>query len=118
MNVALDLETFKNLIGLDEDEEAYDELITSALEFNVEDSDKLHFLATMCHLERVAPEIGAIVKSHRLDDFSEDYKIDDTETWCQTYNRIKNEEMEAAKDDSFAVGLGSRAGTSNDFSNL
>lgn len=116
--MALDLETFKGLIGMDEDEDTYDTLISSALEFNVEDTDSLHFLATMCHLERVAPEIGAIVKSHKLDDFSEDYKMDNTESWCQAYNRVKTSTTESANEDPFAVGVGARTGVDNDFSSI
>lgn len=116
----LDLAQLKDLIRIKTD--AYDELLQSALEWTSDEpTDKLHFLATMCHLEMTAPEIGAIVKSYSLDDFSEDYKVDGTETWCQRYNTAKiiaKTDDETSTDVLFPCACGAREGINNDFTSL
>ncbi len=113
----IDLETFKNLINLSEDDR-YDILIQSALDLNLEDDNKLHFIGTMCHLEKVAPEIAALVRSYSLDEYSETYELTGTETWCKAYDRLKAEVVGGEDEGTFAVGLAAREGVNSDFSTL
>lgn len=115
--MAIDLETFKDLLGLDDDDR-YDVLIQSALDMNLEEDNKLHFIGTMCHLEKVAPEIGAIVKSYSLDEYSETYELTGTETWCKAYDRLKAEVVGGEDENTFASGLATRGGIDSDFSTL
>jgi hypothetical protein len=82
----LDVETFKTLAGIPDENEDYDDNIEMAIDIFSEATRILLFYRIMCHFESAFPELAGAVKSYAIGGTSETF-AEAGESYCDKYYR-------------------------------